>query len=273
MSRQRTSDKPNYKDWIREDRETYLAHVANLDAVYAVLRKKGITPTKAVELKQLTLEGLLRTMEPSRLALHGPPRTRRQQQADFARLGIPGEVYVTLQGWGAAPGALESVLRFLERVKFWRDARDGSINLGRRVHGRGRDPHNVESRPEEPGELLRLHMAVELLRFAIRTALVVHKGTCHAISDHRVAKAVPHMDAVLKELEKGYIAVDPTLPRRKRGQKPGLKFAFREGERPQSVRRKDLDRTLGKLLLPLHPHRSRPQANSLASKLLDPILQ
>ena len=134
MSRQRTRDKTSYKDWFREHGETYLAHVAKLDAVYAVLRKRGITPAEAVEVKQLTLEWLQRTTEPSRLALHGPPRTRRQQQTGFARLGVRREVYVTLQGWGVVPEALEPVLRFLERVKFWRGARDASIDLGRQVH-------------------------------------------------------------------------------------------------------------------------------------------
>ena len=272
MSRQRTRDKTSYKDWVREDRETYLAHVAILDAVYAVLRKKGITPAKTVELKQLTLEGWRRTTGPFQLALKGPPRSRSQQQKEFARLGVSHEVYVTLQGWGATPEAVESVLRFLERVKFWRDAQGASIDLGRRVHGRGRDPHNVEPRPEEPGELLRLHKAVELLRFAIQTALVVHEGTCHAISDHRVAKAVPHMDAVLKELEKGYITVDPTLPRRKRGKKPGLKMPLHEDEEPRPVRRRDIERALRDLLLPLHPRGSKPDAKFLAQKLLDPLL-
>ncbi len=272
MSRQRTRDKTSYKDWFREHGETYLAHVAILDAVYAVLRKRGITPAEAVEVKQPTLEGWLRTTGPFRLALHGPPRTRRQQQTGFARLGVSREVYATLQGWGATPEAVESVLRFLERVMFWRDAQGASIDLGRRVHGRARNPH-YKGRPEEPGELRRLHMAVELLRFAIRTALVVHGGTCHAISDDRIAKAVPHMNAVLKALEKGCIYVDPTLPRRTPGRKPEMIFAFREEEPPRRVIRRDLTRVLRDLLLPLHPRRNRPQANSLASKLLAPVLQ
>ena len=271
MPQQRTRGRARYVGWSDEDRKIYLKHLAILDALYAMLRKRGIAPTRPVEMKQPTLEGWQRMMEPSRLASDGRPRSRRQQQTAFARLGVPPELFARLEQWASTPKAREQILQFLERVKFWRDAQYASIDLGRQLHGRARDPHH-EGRPEEPGELVRLHRGVELLRFAIRTALMVHGRSHHAIQDHRIKKAVPHMDAVLKALEEGFVDVDPSLPRRTPGRKPGLRIVLHEGEGPRRAKRRDVERTLQNLLLPLHPRGSRVEVRHLSYKLLNPIL-
>jgi hypothetical protein len=164
------------------------------------------------------------------------------------------------------------VLKFLERVRFWREAQKAAIELGRRVYGRARDPHHKEC-PEEPGEIAPFQTARKDLVFAIVQARYLHYAMTHAY-DPGIACALQHLEAALNCLKQWpEIEVDPTLPRRTPGRKPEMKFAFREEEPPRRVIRRDLKRALRDLLLSLHLRCSRPQANSLASKLLDPILQ
>ncbi len=218
---------------------------------------KAMSRSKAVEHVQPTI--------------YDPP----PQEKRFDRLGIPRSVYGKLRDWGATREEVEAVLRFLERAKFWREAYEETIRLARQVHGRARDPHR-ENHPEEPGEVGELQGVRKELISAIRRALTVYYETLHVLHhayDHGLTSAFSHLVAALNYLEQWpEVEVDPDLPKRVPGQKPGLRMALREGEEPQPVNRRDIESALQKLLLPLHPRSSKFEVKHLSYELLDPVL-
>ncbi len=112
---------------------------------------------------------------------------------------------------------------------------------------------------------------VDNLKKAIYYAIRMHHESV-GVYDHRIANAWVHLNAALKALKEGEVEVVPDLPLRKRGNKPRMVFPIHEGEPSQPVRRRDLERLLKKLLLPLHPRRNRTAVKTLAVNLLTPIL-
>jgi len=204
--------------------------------------------------------------------IYVPPREEKR----FDRLGISRSVYGKLREWGATREAVEPVLRFLERVKFWIEGYEETIRLARQVHGRARDPHH-KNHPEEPGEVGELQGVRKDLIPAIRRALTVYSRTLndrhHHAYDHGLTLASSHLKDALNYLEQWpEIEVDPDLPKRVPGQKPGPRMALREGEEPQPVNRRDIESALQKLLLPLHPRSSKFEVKHLSYELLDPVL-
>jgi hypothetical protein len=198
--------------------------------------------------------------------------TREKQEETLRHLKIPPAVYADLWEWGITPEMLQPVVRFLERVRSWRRDQEARITVGRQVHGRGRDPHH-DLHLAESGELEALNQAVDEVGCAIRQAISLHKESSDAIYDHRIASAWPHMEAVLRALTENEVEVDPDLPGRTRGRKPEMMFPLQEDDLPRRVRRRDLERALKALLLPLHPDHNRVVVKMLAANLLDSILR
>ncbi len=115
MSRKRTRNKTHKMPRSRKEQEDPFERYAFLDTVDAMPTPK---PVKHVQPKTYV-----------------PP----SQKERFKRLEIPHTVYGKLREWGATREAVEPVLTFLERLKFYREAQKATIHLAERVYGRARN--------------------------------------------------------------------------------------------------------------------------------------
>jgi hypothetical protein len=197
--------------------------------------------------------------------------TPEGQEKVFLRLGVSKEVIRQVQAWGAPRVKVERLLRYLKRLRYWWEASEERLELGRQAYGTGRDSH-YQMRPATVGDVGRLDMAVANLRQAIDDAIAAHVACSAGVHDERIARALVPMMEVVRQLDAGEIEVDPSLPERVAHAKAKMILPLSNRDVPCRVKRRALLQQVREHLRDLHPALDRAEARSIASEILQAII-